>query len=177
MIIERIQQTLIMRVRRTNTLGTGDAETEENRHVVVDQGSAYSVEVPGRQNIQQGRAGDQAMISGAVREEALKCLDTAVDDHRVLRQRQRSTDGRVMIKMDPALLKGKARRQPPLVGSGSGTEIDDLQDTTSETTGVNKIIDQLGEEGADRGGAPRGVGGGPGGKPARVNGDSGRRFR
>lgn len=82
-----------------------------------------------------------------------------------------------MIKMDPALLKRKARRQPPLVGSGSGTEIDDLQDPTSETAGVNQIIDQLGEEGADRGGARRGVGGDAGGKPARVNGDSGGRFR
>jgi hypothetical protein len=42
-----------------------------------------------------------------------------------------------MIKMNPALLKGKAGRQPPLVGSGSGTEIDDLQDATSETTGAD----------------------------------------
>ena len=80
-----------------------------------------------------------------------------------------------MIKMDPALLERKARRQPPLVGAGSGTEIDDLQDATSGTTG--QIIDQLGEEGADRGGARRGVRGGAGGKPARVNGDSGGRFR
>ena len=58
MIIERIQQTLIMRVGRTNALGTGDAEAEESWHLVVDQGSAYSGEVTGRQNIQQGGAGD-----------------------------------------------------------------------------------------------------------------------
>jgi hypothetical protein len=82
-----------------------------------------------------------------------------------------------MIKVDPPLLERKARRQPPLVGSGSGTEIDDLQDPTSETTGVNQIIDQLGEEGAHGGGARRGVGGGAGGKPARVNSDSDGRFR
>jgi hypothetical protein len=79
--------------------------------------------------------------------------------------------------MDPALLERKARRQPPLVGTGPGSEIDDLQDATSETTGVNQISDQLGEEGADRGGARRGVGGGAGGKPARVNTDPGGRFR
>ena len=63
-----------------------------------------------------------------------------------------------MIKMDPALLKGKARRQPPLVGTGPGTEIDDLQDA-AETAAIDQIVDQLWEEGADRGGAGRGVGG------------------
>jgi hypothetical protein len=31
-----------------------------------------------------------------------------------------------MIKMDPALLERKAGRQPPLVGAGPGTEINDL---------------------------------------------------
>src|SRR4029453_4982550 len=82
-----------------------------------------------------------------------------------------------MIKMDPALLKGKAVRQPPLVGAGPRTEIDDLQHVTSQTAGVNQIIDQLGEEGPDRGGARRGVGGGAGGKPARGDGDFGGRFR
>jgi len=82
-----------------------------------------------------------------------------------------------MIKMDPALLEGKAGRQPPLVGTRPSSEIDDLQYATSETTGVNQIADQLGEEGADRGGARRGVGGGTGSKPARVNTDSGGRFR
>jgi hypothetical protein len=82
-----------------------------------------------------------------------------------------------MIKMDPALLERKAGRQPPLVGTGPGTEIDDLQDATSETTGVNQIIDQLGKQGAHRGGASGGVGGDAGGKPARANGDSGGRFR
>ena len=82
-----------------------------------------------------------------------------------------------MIKMDPALLEGKAWRQPSLVGTGPGSEIDDLQNTTSETTGVNQISDQLGEEGADRGGARRGVGGDTGGKPARVDTDRGGRFR
>jgi hypothetical protein len=82
-----------------------------------------------------------------------------------------------MIKMDPALLEGKTGRQPPLVGTCPGSEIDDLQNATSEPTGVSQISDQFGEEGADRGGARRGVGGGTGGKPARVNTDPDGRFR
>ncbi len=64
--------------------------------------------------------------------------------------------------MDPALLKGQAWRQPPLVGAGPGTKIDDLQDAT-ETAGIDQIVDQLWEEGADRDGAGRGVGGRAGG--------------
>jgi hypothetical protein len=88
MIIERVQQTLIIRVQRTNTLGTGDAEAEEGWHLVVDHGSAHSVEVTGRENIQQGRAGDQAMITGVLGEEPLQRLNATVDDHRVERQRQ-----------------------------------------------------------------------------------------
>lgn len=63
-----------------------------------------------------------------------------------------------MIKMDPALLKGKARRQPPLVGTGPGTEIDDLQDA-AETAAIDQIVDQLWEKSADRGSTGRGVGG------------------
>ena len=82
-----------------------------------------------------------------------------------------------MIKMDPALLKRKARRQPPLVGAGPGTEIDDLQDATSETTGVNQIIDQLGKEAAEGGGTGGGVGGDAGGEPGWVNGRLCRRYR
>ena len=50
--------------------------------------SAYGVELTRRQNIQQGRAGDKAMITGAVGQESSQCLDAAVDDHRVVRQRQ-----------------------------------------------------------------------------------------
>ena len=63
-----------------------------------------------------------------------------------------------MIKMDPALLKGKARRQPPLVSAGPGTKIDDLQDA-AETAGIDQIVDQLWEEGADRSSAGRAIGG------------------
>jgi hypothetical protein len=44
--------------------------------------------VTGRQDIQQGRAGDQAMITGAGGEESFQCLDATVDDHRVERQWQ-----------------------------------------------------------------------------------------
>jgi hypothetical protein len=88
MIIECIQQTLIIRVHRTNALGTGDAEAEESWHLVLDHGPAHGVEVTGRQDIQQGRAGDQAMITGAVGQESFQCLDATVDDHRVERQWQ-----------------------------------------------------------------------------------------
>jgi hypothetical protein len=52
MIIERIEQTLIMRVHRTHALAAGDAEAEKSRHLVVDHGSAYGVEVTSRQHIQ-----------------------------------------------------------------------------------------------------------------------------
>ena len=64
--------------------------------------------------------------------------------------------------MDPALLKGKARRQPPLVGTGPRAEIDDLQDAC-KTAGIDQIVDQLCEEGADRDGSGRGVGSRAGG--------------
>jgi hypothetical protein len=80
-----------------------------------------------------------------------------------------------MIEMDPALLKGQARRQPSLIGPSPGTEIDDLQD--ADAADLDQIVDQLGEEGVDGGGAGRGVGGGAGGKPAGVDGDFGGRFR
>ena len=63
MIIERIQQSLIMRVQRTDAQGPRDAETEESRHLILDQRLAYSIELTHRQNIQQGGAGDQAMIT------------------------------------------------------------------------------------------------------------------
>jgi hypothetical protein len=53
MIIERIEQKLIMRVHRTNSLSAGDAEAEESWHLVVDHSSAHGVEMTGRQNIQQ----------------------------------------------------------------------------------------------------------------------------
>ncbi|HET9777954.1 MAG TPA: hypothetical protein VFP81_01585 [Propionibacteriaceae bacterium] len=88
MIIERIEQTLIMGVHRANALAARDAEAEESRHLVVDHSSAHGIEVTGRQNIQQGRAGDQAMITSAVGQRPHQCLDAAVDDHRVVRQRQ-----------------------------------------------------------------------------------------
>ncbi len=53
MIIERIEQTLIMRVHRIDALGAGDAEAEKSGHLVVDHRSTYRVEVTGGQNIQQ----------------------------------------------------------------------------------------------------------------------------
>src|SRR5688572_7918154 len=81
-----------------------------------------------------------------------------------------------MIKMDPALLDGKVGRQPPLVSTGPGAEIDDLQNA-AQTVGAAQIVYQLGEEGVDRRSTGRGVGGCAGGKPVWFDGDFGGRFR
>ena len=148
MIIERIQQKLIMRVHWIDVNSAGDAEAEESGHLVVRSRLWHTASSwLGRQNIQQGRTGDQAMItalSARSRSSAstLPSMITVSSGSGSDR-----TDGRVMIKMDPPLLKGKAGRQPPLVGTGPGTEIDDLQDA-GQTAGVDQIVDQLGEEGA-----------------------------
>jgi hypothetical protein len=88
MIIECIEQTLIMRVHRTDTLGSSNAETEQSGHLVVDHGFAHGVELSRRQHIQQGRAGDKTMITRTVSQEPAKQFDTAIDDHRVVRLRQ-----------------------------------------------------------------------------------------
>ena len=89
MIIERIQQSLIMPVRRTDAQGSGDAETEESWHLIFDHRLAYGIELTHRQNIQQGGAGDHAMITNtAAGQESSQRLDAAVDDHRAVRQRQ-----------------------------------------------------------------------------------------
>jgi hypothetical protein len=89
MIIEGIQQSLIMRIHRTDAQGSGDAETEESGHLIFDQRLAYSIELTHRQNIQQGGAGDHAMItSTTASQEPSQRLDAAVDDHRAVRQRQ-----------------------------------------------------------------------------------------
>ena len=79
-----------------------------------------------------------------------------------------------MIKMDPALRKGKPRRQPALVRTRPSTKIDDLQNAAA-TAAVDQIVDQLREEGAEGGVPGGGVGGGAGGKPGWV--DSGLRGR
>ena len=86
MIIERIQQQLIMRVRWGQAEGPGNAEAEESGHMIVDHGSAHCIDLSRRQHIQQGRAGDKpTMINRTVGQEPIKRLDTAIDDHRVAR--------------------------------------------------------------------------------------------
>jgi hypothetical protein len=74
-----------------------------------------------------------------------------------------------MIKMDPALPIGKARRQPSLVGTRPSTKINDLENIPA-ISGFDQIIDQLGEEAAEGGGTGGGVGGGAGGQPTWVDG-------
>ena len=64
-----------------------------------------------------------------------------------------------MIKMDPALSRGKAWCQPSLVGTCPRTKINDLEYIPA-INGFDQIVDQLGEKGADGGGSGRGVGGG-----------------
>jgi hypothetical protein len=54
MIIERILQTLIMRIRWGEAQGSGNGEAEERGQLVVDHGPAYSVELINGQDVQQG---------------------------------------------------------------------------------------------------------------------------
>lgn len=168
MIIERMQQKLIMLICWCEAQGSGNGKAEESGHLVVDHSLAYRVELIHGQDVQQGRAGDKPLISAAAGQEPSERLNTSVDDHGVVRQWQRSADDRIMIKMDPTLRKREARREPPLVSTRAGTEIDDLQGAVA-TTGVGQIVDQLGEEAAEGGGAGGGVGGGPCGKPICVD--------
>jgi hypothetical protein len=177
MIIERIEEQLIVRVCWTYVQRTGDRKAEKSRHLVLDHGAAQGVDLVGGQDIEQSRAGDKAPIVSAVGQEPPEPrLHAAIDDHRVVGQRQRSADCRIMIKMDPALHEREARRQPALVGTRPGAEVDDLQDA-AETTVVDQVVDQLGEEAAEGGGTGGGVGGGAGGEPGWVDGGLCRRYR
>ena len=88
MIIERILHTLITRVRRCEAQSSGNGEAEERGHLVVDHSPTYSVELINGQNVQQGRAGDKALIGAAAGQEPSQRLDAGVDDHGVARQRE-----------------------------------------------------------------------------------------
>ncbi len=88
MTIERSQQSFIIRVHWIDAQYPRDAETEVSGHLIFDQGLAYSIELARCQNIQQGRAGDQTMITSTVGQEMSQRLDAAVDYHGVFRQRQ-----------------------------------------------------------------------------------------
>jgi hypothetical protein len=77
-----------MRIHRTDAQGSGDAETEESGHLIFDQCLAYSIELTHRQNIQQGGAGDHAMITSSASQEPSQRLSAAIDDHGAVRQRQ-----------------------------------------------------------------------------------------
>jgi hypothetical protein len=177
MIIERIQEQLVVRVRRANIQRTGDRKAEKSRHLLLDHGAAYSVDLVGGQHIEQRRAGDKARIATAVGQQPPeRPLHAAIDDHRVVGQRQRSADCRIMIKMDPALYELQAWRQPALVGTRPSAEVDDLQDA-AESPVLDQVVDQLGEEAAEGGGPGGGVGGGAGGEPGWVDSGLCRRYR
>ena len=81
-----------------------------------------------------------------------------------------------MIKMDPALSKGKAWRQPSLVSACPRTKINDLE-AIPAINGFDQMVDQLEKKRADGGGSGGGVGGGAGGEPARVDDGFGGRSR
>ena len=176
MIIERILQKLITRVRWGEAQGSGHGEAEERGHLVVDHSPTNRVELIHGQNVQQGRTGDKALISAAAGQDLPERFDACIDDHRVSRERQPSADHRIMIKMDPALLEGKARCQPSLVRTCSRSKIDDLENTRA-ISGFDQIVDQLGEEAAEGGGTGGSVGGGAGGEPTWVDAGLGGRSR
>jgi hypothetical protein len=57
--------------------------------LVLDHGAAYGVDLFGGQHIEQGRAGDKVSIARAVGQEPPeRRFHIAIDDHRVVRQRQ-----------------------------------------------------------------------------------------
>jgi hypothetical protein len=53
MIIERIQQQLITRVRRGQAERPSDGEAEQHGHLIVDHGTAHRIDLRRRQHVQQ----------------------------------------------------------------------------------------------------------------------------
>ena len=137
---------------------------------------AHGSDLRRRQHVQQSRAGNEPRVTARMREKPFQCVDVVVDDHRVVKQRHRSRDRRVMIKMNPALPERQPWCEPPLVGARPSAKINDLDDV-ARITGVVQIVDQGGKQGADGGGTSRGVGGYPSGEPAWVDDGSWRRAR
>ena len=176
MIIERIQQRLIIWMGRDYPERPGDCQAEQRGHPVVDQRATDRVELPHCQHVKECGTGHQLPTSVAAGEQSGECLDAVIDDHRVVGQRQRSTDHRIVIKMDPALSKRQPWRQPALVRAGSGTKINDLQ-SVLVITGHGQIIDQIGHQGVQSGGAGGGVCGDSGSEPVRVDGACSTRSR
>jgi len=74
-----------------------------------------------------------------------------------------------MIKVNPALSKRQAGRQPPLIGTRPGTKINDLQ-VGLAVAGFGQIVDQFKKQCVYCCGAGGGVGCDSGGQPARVDG-------
>ena len=176
MIIERIEQRLIIWMGRQYSERPGDCQAKQRGHPVVDHRATDRVELPHCQHVKERGTGHQLPTSIAAGEQSRECLDAVIDDHRVVGQRQRSTDHRIVIKMDPALSKRQLWRQPALVGAGSGTKINDLQ-SVLVITGHGQIIDQISHQGVQSCGAGGGVCGDPGGEPARVDGACSNRSR
>ena len=76
-----------MRVCWTHGQRTSDRKAEKGRHVVLDHGAAYGIDLVGGQHVEQGRAGDEMPIARAAGQEPPeRQLHAAIDDHRVVRQ-------------------------------------------------------------------------------------------
>jgi len=84
MIIERIQQQLITRVRRGQAELPGDAEAEQHGHLIVDHGTAHCIDLRRRQHVEQSRTRDEPPAAVGCRQESIERLDAVVDDHRLL---------------------------------------------------------------------------------------------
>ena len=176
MIIERIQQRLIIWMGRHYPERPGDCQAEQRGHPVVDYRAAHCLELRHWQHVKQRGTGHELPTSIAASEQPRECLHAVINDHRVVGQWQRSTDDRIVIKMNPALSKRQLRRQPSLIGTGSGTKINDLQ-SVLVITGHGQVVDQIGHQGVQGGGAGGGVCGDPGGEPTGVDGACSTRSR
>jgi hypothetical protein len=89
MIIEGTEEQLIVRVRGVDGQGAGDCEAEKSRHLVLEHRAAHCVDLVDGQNIEQGGAGDKlATVPAVGQQQPESRLHAAIDDHRVVRQRQ-----------------------------------------------------------------------------------------
>jgi hypothetical protein len=176
MIIEGIQEPLIIWMGRHYPERPGDRQAKQRGHPVVDHRAAHCVELRHWQHVKQRGTGDELPASVAASEQPRECLDAVINDHRIVGQWQRSTDERIVIKMNPALSKRQLRRQPALIGAGSGTKINDLHSVLM-ITGYGQVLDQIGHQGVQGGGTCGGVCGDPGGEPVRVDGACSTRSR
>jgi hypothetical protein len=89
MIIEGMEEQLVVRVRWVHVQGTSDRKAEKSRYPVLDHGAADSIDLVSGQHIEQGRGGDKLPRASPIGKQPLESrLHAAIDDHRVIGQRQ-----------------------------------------------------------------------------------------